>query len=106
MFYFRLLTTGSIEEKIFQRQLSKAGLNEAVVDPSHTSAVRLSDEELKVTIYNWTNKAKHKEVERPRLSFNTITTNGQIYLYNISRNKVKHFNIALFLILFCYESKI
>lgn len=44
----RLLTTGSIEEKIFQRQLSKAGLNEAVVDQTHTSAVRLSDDELKV----------------------------------------------------------
>ncbi|KAG8251608.1 DNA repair and recombination protein rad54b [Homalodisca vitripennis] len=43
----RLLTTGSIEEKIYQRQLSKAGLNEVVVDPSHPSAVKLSDEELK-----------------------------------------------------------
>lgn len=42
------MTTGSIEEKIFQRQLSKAGLNEAVVDQSHTSSVRLSNEELKV----------------------------------------------------------
>ncbi|XP_054286277.1 DNA repair and recombination protein RAD54B-like [Macrosteles quadrilineatus] len=44
---YRLLTTGSIEEKIFQRQLKKAGLNEAVVDFNHTSDVRLSEEELK-----------------------------------------------------------
>lgn len=51
MFFLRLLTTGSVEEKIFQRQLSKAGLNEAVVDQTHTSAVRLSDEELKVFFF-------------------------------------------------------
>lgn len=28
----RLLTTGSIEEKVFQRQLAKQGLSEALVD--------------------------------------------------------------------------
>jgi len=29
---YRLLTAGSIEEKVFQRQLSKMGLSEALVD--------------------------------------------------------------------------
>jgi hypothetical protein len=46
--YFRLLTAGSIEEKIFQRQISKTGLSGAVVDPQNQSKIRLSNEELKV----------------------------------------------------------
>jgi hypothetical protein len=45
---FRLLTAGSIEEKIFQRQISKTGLSGAVVDPQNQSKIRLSNEELKV----------------------------------------------------------
>ncbi|RZF43998.1 hypothetical protein LSTR_LSTR007270 [Laodelphax striatellus] len=45
---YRLLTTGSIEEKIFQRQLSKASLGETVVDfVASNSTVRLSNKELK-----------------------------------------------------------
>lgn len=46
--YYRLLTTGTIEEKIFQRQISKTGLSGAVVDPQNQSTIRLSNEELKV----------------------------------------------------------
>jgi hypothetical protein len=46
--YFRLLTAGSIEEKIFQRQISKTGLSGAVVDHQNQSKIRLSNEELKV----------------------------------------------------------
>ncbi|XP_074919206.1 DNA repair and recombination protein RAD54B isoform X4 [Chelonoidis abingdonii] len=45
---YRLLTTGSIEEKIYQRQISKQGLSGAVVDLSKTSEhIRFSTEELK-----------------------------------------------------------
>ncbi|XP_039378015.1 DNA repair and recombination protein RAD54B isoform X2 [Mauremys reevesii] len=45
---YRLLTTGSIEEKIYQRQISKQGLSGAVVDLSKTSEhIRFSIEELK-----------------------------------------------------------
>ncbi|KAL1139651.1 hypothetical protein AAG570_006629, partial [Ranatra chinensis] len=44
---YRLLTSGTIEEKIFQRQLNKAGLNESIVDTSCTSDVKLSAEEMK-----------------------------------------------------------
>ncbi|XP_068083216.1 DNA repair and recombination protein RAD54B [Anabrus simplex] len=47
VYIYRLLTTGTIEEKIFQRQVSKTGLSGAVVDPENDSAIRLSDEELK-----------------------------------------------------------
>ncbi|PSN33104.1 DNA repair and recombination protein RAD54B [Blattella germanica] len=43
----QLLTVGSIEEKIFQRQISKTGLSGAVVDPQNKSSIRLSNEELK-----------------------------------------------------------
>jgi hypothetical protein len=45
---YRLLTAGSIEEKIFQRQISKTGLSGAVVDPQNQTTIRLSNEELKV----------------------------------------------------------
>ncbi|NWU61455.1 RA54B protein, partial [Pterocles burchelli] len=45
---YRLLTTGSIEEKIYQRQISKQDLSGAVVDLSKTSEhIRFSTEELK-----------------------------------------------------------
>ncbi|KAK3908132.1 DNA repair and recombination protein RAD54B [Frankliniella fusca] len=47
VFIYRLLTCGTIEEKIFQRQLSKAGLSGAVVDPQKQSNIKLSQEELK-----------------------------------------------------------
>ncbi|XP_069076581.1 DNA repair and recombination protein RAD54B isoform X2 [Pleurodeles waltl] len=44
---YRLLTTGSIEEKIYQRQISKQGLSGAVVDMTKTSEhIRFSVEEL------------------------------------------------------------
>ncbi|XP_069456727.1 DNA repair and recombination protein RAD54B isoform X2 [Ovis canadensis] len=45
---YRLLTTGTIEEKIYQRQISKQGLSGAVVDLSKTSDhIQFSVEELK-----------------------------------------------------------
>ncbi|XP_050172723.1 DNA repair and recombination protein RAD54B isoform X2 [Myiozetetes cayanensis] len=45
---YRLLTTGSIEEKIYQRQISKQDLSGAVVDLSKTSEhIHFSIEELK-----------------------------------------------------------
>ncbi|XP_061459089.1 DNA repair and recombination protein RAD54B [Rhineura floridana] len=45
---YRLLTTGTIEEKIYQRQISKQGLSGAVVDFSKGSEhIRFSVEELK-----------------------------------------------------------
>ncbi|XP_069701222.1 DNA repair and recombination protein RAD54B-like isoform X2 [Periplaneta americana] len=47
VFIYRLLTAGTIEEKIYQRQLSKTGLSGAVVDPNNKGTIRLSTEELK-----------------------------------------------------------
>ncbi|XP_014475589.1 PREDICTED: DNA repair and recombination protein RAD54B-like [Dinoponera quadriceps] len=47
VYIYRLLTTGTIEEKIYQRQISKAGLSESVVDPNHLGSLKLSTEELK-----------------------------------------------------------
>ncbi|KAM4688311.1 DNA repair and recombination protein RAD54B isoform 2-T2 [Discoglossus pictus] len=45
---YRLLTTGSIEEKIYQRQISKQGLSGAVVDLTKKSEhIRFSVDELK-----------------------------------------------------------
>ncbi|XP_066235229.1 DNA repair and recombination protein RAD54B isoform X1 [Saccopteryx leptura] len=45
---YRLLTTGTIEEKIYQRQISKQSLSGAVVDPTKTSEhIQFSVEELK-----------------------------------------------------------
>ncbi|XP_048364014.1 DNA repair and recombination protein RAD54B isoform X3 [Sphaerodactylus townsendi] len=45
---YRLLTTGTIEEKIYQRQISKQGLSGAVVDLSKGSEqIRFSVEELR-----------------------------------------------------------
>ncbi|XP_025152483.1 DNA repair and recombination protein RAD54B isoform X1 [Harpegnathos saltator] len=47
VYIYRLLTTGTIEEKIYQRQISKAGLSEFVVDLNHLRSLKLSTEELK-----------------------------------------------------------
>ncbi|KAM6215655.1 DNA repair and recombination protein RAD54B [Rhynchocyon petersi] len=45
---YRLLTTGTIEEKIYQRQISKQGLSGAVMDLAKTSEhIQFSVEELK-----------------------------------------------------------
>ncbi|KAG5334538.1 RA54B protein, partial [Acromyrmex charruanus] len=43
----RLLTTGTIEEKIYQRQISKANLSETVVDLNYLGSLKLSTAELK-----------------------------------------------------------
>ncbi|XP_053981198.1 DNA repair and recombination protein RAD54B-like [Hylaeus volcanicus] len=47
VYILRLLTTGTIEEKIFQRQVSKAGLSETVVDQKNFASLKLSMSELK-----------------------------------------------------------
>ncbi|XP_051170884.1 DNA repair and recombination protein RAD54B-like [Leptopilina boulardi] len=47
VYIYRLLTTGTIEEKIYQRQISKTSLSEAVVDANHFASLKLSTSELK-----------------------------------------------------------
>ncbi|XP_043263814.1 DNA repair and recombination protein RAD54B-like, partial [Colletes gigas] len=47
VYILRLLTTGTIEEKIFQRQISKAGLSETVMDLNYFTSLKLSMSELK-----------------------------------------------------------
>ncbi|XP_043482595.1 DNA repair and recombination protein RAD54B-like [Leptopilina heterotoma] len=47
VYIYRLLTTGTIEEKIYQRQISKTSLSEAVVDANHLASLKLSTSELK-----------------------------------------------------------
>ncbi|CAL1677013.1 unnamed protein product [Lasius platythorax] len=47
VYIYRLLTTGTIEEKIYQRQISKASLSESVVDLNHLGSLKLSTAELK-----------------------------------------------------------
>ncbi|KAL6439499.1 hypothetical protein ACFW04_003958 [Cataglyphis niger] len=47
VYIYRLLTTGTIEEKIYQRQISKASLSESVVDLNHLGSLKLSTSELK-----------------------------------------------------------
>lgn len=44
---YRLITAGTVEEKIFQRQISKQGLSGAVVDMNDRSEVKFSLEDLK-----------------------------------------------------------
>ena len=44
----RLLTTGTIEEKIFQRQILKQGLSGAVVDARDNTQGHFTKDELKV----------------------------------------------------------
>lgn len=44
---YRLLTTGTIEEKIYQRQITKQGLSGTVADASASSKVEFSREDLK-----------------------------------------------------------
>ena len=44
----RLLLTGSLEEKIYQRQISKQGISGSVVDARTDTKVQFSTEELKV----------------------------------------------------------
>lgn len=44
---YRLLATGSIEEKIFQRQLSKKALSDSIVDNDESAENHFSREDLK-----------------------------------------------------------
>lgn len=48
---FRLLTTGTIEEKIFQRQILKQGLSGAIVDSRDSKQGHFTREELKVCVF-------------------------------------------------------
>ncbi|XP_012135180.2 DNA repair and recombination protein RAD54B isoform X1 [Megachile rotundata] len=61
VYILRLLTTGTIEEKIFQRQVSKAGLSETVVDSNCFDSLKLSMNELKdlFTLTTGTNCLTH-----------------------------------------------
>ncbi|XP_029447555.1 DNA repair and recombination protein RAD54B [Rhinatrema bivittatum] len=63
---YRLLTTGSIEEKIYQRQISKQGLSGAVIDMTKTSEhIQFSAEELKnlFTLHEDSNCITHDLLE-------------------------------------------
>lgn len=47
VYIYRLLMTGTIEEKIYQRQISKTNLSEVVVDANNLASLKLSSSELK-----------------------------------------------------------
>lgn len=48
VFIYRLLTTGTIEEKIYQRQITKLSLSDAIIDnPSEASVNKFSIEDLR-----------------------------------------------------------
>ncbi|KAL0271284.1 UNVERIFIED_CONTAM: hypothetical protein PYX00_008424 [Menopon gallinae] len=47
VYIYRLLTAGTIEEKIYQRQINKQGLCDGIVDPQKTTSIKLSEEEVK-----------------------------------------------------------
>ncbi|XP_071451199.1 DNA repair and recombination protein RAD54B-like isoform X2 [Hetaerina americana] len=61
VYIYRLLTTGTVEEKIYQRQINKTGLSGAVVDPQNPSGIKLSLEELKdlFTFHETTSSLTH-----------------------------------------------
>ncbi|NXL11162.1 RA54B protein, partial [Mesembrinibis cayennensis] len=66
VYIYRLLTTGSIEEKIYQRQISKQDLSGAVVDLSKTSEhIHFSIEELRnlFTLHEDTSCVTHDLLE-------------------------------------------
>ncbi|GFH21042.1 predicted protein, partial [Haematococcus lacustris] len=44
---YRLLTTGSLEEKVYQRQLMKQGLSRSIVDDSEKQSRQFSADELR-----------------------------------------------------------
>ncbi|XP_047358651.1 DNA repair and recombination protein RAD54B-like isoform X2 [Vespa velutina] len=47
VYIYRLLMSGTIEEKIYQRQISKTSLSEVVIDANNLSSLKLSSSELK-----------------------------------------------------------
>ncbi|XP_066584948.1 DNA repair and recombination protein RAD54B-like isoform X2 [Prorops nasuta] len=47
VYIYRLLTTGTIEEKIYQRQINKTNLSEAIVDSKYLTSMKFSSDELK-----------------------------------------------------------
>ncbi|KAH9519785.1 DNA repair and recombination protein rad54b [Bulinus truncatus] len=47
VYIYRLLTTGTIEEKVYQRQITKQGLSGAVMDVNNKNNVQFSLEDLK-----------------------------------------------------------
>lgn len=50
-FVYRFLTTGTVEEKIFQRQAHKQALSASVVDAKEDEARHFSVDELKKLFY-------------------------------------------------------
>lgn len=55
VYIYRLLTSGTIEEKIFQRQICKTGLSEAIVNPDNQNNTKLSFDQLKVWFFIFLN---------------------------------------------------
>lgn len=80
----RLLTTGTIEEKIYQRQISKASLSESVVDLNHLGSLKLSTAELKVFFIEKKNNEKKALIIIQKLYIirNIFTFLGPIYTDN------------------------
>ena len=50
---YRLLTTGTIEEKVYQRQICKQGLSGSVIDAREKKEVQFSLEDLRVSVCMW-----------------------------------------------------
>ncbi|XP_035227606.1 DNA repair and recombination protein RAD54B-like isoform X1 [Stegodyphus dumicola] len=61
VYVYRLLTTGTIEEKIYQRQVSKQCLSGTVLNPSSAEKFKFSQNELKdlFTLYENTECLTH-----------------------------------------------
>lgn len=93
VFIYRMLCTGTIEEKIFQRQVSKQGLSANVVDMKDDSKQHFSSEELKSlfafrpeTLSDTHDlllcdcnapRAKEKKAEAPTLKFRKVGVPGE-----------------------------
>ncbi|OCT76996.1 hypothetical protein XELAEV_18032199mg [Xenopus laevis] len=73
---YRLLTTGSLEEKIYQRQISKQGLSGAVVDLTKKSEhIRFSVDELRnlFTLHEDTDCVTHELLECDCIKTNCLS---------------------------------
>ncbi|XP_049709971.1 DNA repair and recombination protein RAD54B isoform X1 [Elephas maximus indicus] len=85
---YRLLTTGTIEEKIYQRQISKQGLSGAVMDLTKTSEhIQFSVEELKnlFTLHESSHCATHDLLDCD-CTGEKDHTDGSLGKLSISRN--------------------
>ena len=55
---YRLLTTGTIEEKVYQRQICKQGLSGSIIDVREKKEVQFSLEDLRVSrLYSCSDKS-------------------------------------------------